>query len=876
MLAASSLRSKGFSSFTQSETLSKVYAALWRLCALTRGIVRISRNKSLKRSQIGPSDNGQIFIIAALSLTDRMPKTEKNPSPKGDNDGHRSRGLMATLLRMVATLMGLAVAAGVGLLVCVGIACAVAYPNLPDVGDLADYRPKLPLRVLTADGLLIGEFGEERRNLLAIGDIPVVMKNAVLAIEDSRFFEHSGVDYRGMLRAALANLGRSKSQGASTITMQVARNVYLSAEKSYTRKIYEVLLTYKLEYSLSKAQILEIYMNQIFLGQRAYGFSAAANTYFGKPLKDVTIAEAAMLAGLPKAPSAYNPISNPKRARVRQLYIIDRMQENGFISGDEAVAAKAETLRLRPANNEPTVHAEYAAEAVRQSMVAQYGDEAYTRGLTVTTNIVSREQAAAYKAVRDGILAYDARQRYRGPEAHIDLPKAGPARDDAIDEILIEHPDNGDLLSAVVLQADAGKVVLVRQDGEPFAVSGNGLRSVASALSAKATPATQIRAGSVVRVIKEGDNAWKMTQIPEVESAFVAMDPRDGAVHAMVGGFDFQKNKFNHVTQAWRQPGSSFKPFIYSAALEKGLSPATIVNDAPLYFSAGETGGKAWEPKNYDGRFEGPMSIRRALAKSKNLVSIRVLQLVGTTNAQAWVSRFGFQPERHPPYLTMALGAGTVTPLQMVAGYSVFANGGYRTTPSLINRVVEQRGRVLFEAPRAVETPGNRAIDERNAFVMSSLLQEITKTGTAARAQATLKRRDLFGKTGTTNDSVDAWFVGYQPTLVAAAWVGYDVPRNLGSRETGGGLSLPIWIDYMATALKNVPVADYPVPPGIIRAGGEWYFEELGPGHGVRGLGLHDAWAGAGAGAEDTDQGVNAPPPPSAEDRSSILDLFRN
>ncbi|MEX1168150.1 MAG: penicillin-binding protein 1A [Hydrogenophaga sp.] len=800
-----------------------------------------------------------------------MPTTDKKPPPRGNEVEIRSKGWAAAVLTAIGTSLGLGIAAGVGLLACLGIAFAVAYRNLPEVADLADYRPKLPLRVLTSDGQLIGEFGEERRSLLAIGDIPVVMKNAVLAIEDSRFFEHSGVDYRGMLRAALANLGRSKSQGASTITMQVARNVYLSAEKSYTRKIYEVLLTYKLEYSLSKAQILEIYMNQIFLGQRAYGFSSAANIYFGKSLKDVSIAEAAMLAGLPKAPSAFNPISNPKRARIRQLYIIDRMQENGFISGDEAVAAKAEALQLRPAKIGPSVHAEYAAETVRQAMVAQYGEEAYTRGLTVTTSIVSSEQRAAYRAVRAGILAYDARQRYRGPEAQIDLPKVGPGRDEAIDDVLMEHPDNGDLLAAVVLQAEPGKVVVVRQDGEPFVISGNGLRSVASGLAAKAAPAVQIRAGSVVRVVKDGDGPWRMTQIPEVESAFVAIDPRDGAVHALVGGFDFQKNKFNHVTQAWRQPGSSFKPFIYSAALEKGLSPATLVNDAPLYFSAGETGGKRWEPKNYDGRFEGPMSVRRALAKSKNMVSIRVLQLVGAKKAQEWVSRFGFQPERHPPYLTMALGAGTVTPMQMVAGYAVFANGGYRTTPALISRVVEQRGRVLFEAPKSVKAPENRAIDERNAFVISSLLQEITKTGTAARAQATLKRRDLFGKTGTTNDSVDAWFVGFQPTLVAAAWVGYDVPRNLGSRETGGGLSLPIWIDYMATALKDVPVADYPVPPGVIRAGGEWYFEEFGPGRGVHGLGLRDAWPGA-----ESDQDFSAPPPPSAEDRSSILDLFRN
>ena len=800
-----------------------------------------------------------------------MRKTDKATPRQADQNRAGPSSLLGSLLRGLAGLLALGVAAGVALMLCLGIALASAYPNLPDVADLADYRPKLPLRVLTADGQLIGEFGEERRNLLAIGDIPPVMTHAVLAIEDSRFFEHSGVDYRGMLRAALANLGRSKSQGASTITMQVARNVYLSAEKSYTRKFYEVLLTYKLEYLLSKEQILEIYMNQIFLGQRAYGFSAASNIYFGKPLKDVTVAEAAMLAGLPKAPSAYNPISNPKRARERQLYIIERMQANGYISGDEARAAMAEKLVLRPDTTEQKVHAEFAAEMVRQAMVAQYGDEAYTRGLTVTTSLVSGEQRVAYKALRDGILSYDGRQRYRGPEARIELPTAKAARDDAIDEALIEHPDNGDLLSAVVLEANPRKVVVVRQDGEPIAIEGNGLRTVASGLAGKVAPSLQILPGSVVRLVSEGDKGWRITQLPEVESAFVALDPRNGAVHALVGGFDFQKNKFNHVTQAWRQPGSSFKPFIYSAALEKGLSPSTIVNDAPLYFSSGETGGKAWEPKNYDGKFEGPMSVRRALAKSKNMVSIRVLQLVGTESAQAWVSRFGFQPERHPPYLTMALGAGTVTPMQMASGYSVFANGGYRTAPTLISRVVEQRGRVLYEAPKTVLTPENRAIDERNAFVMSSLLQEITKTGTAARAQATLKRHDLFGKTGTTNDSVDAWFVGYQPTLVAAAWVGYDTPRNLGSRETGGGLSLPIWIEFMASALKDVPVADYAVPPGVIRTGGDWYFEEFGPGRGVRALGLRDPWPGA-----EAESGLNAPPPATVEDRKSILDLFRN
>lgn len=782
--------------------------------------------------------------------------------------------------RFVVGLVGLAAAGAVALVMMVGLALAVAYPNLPNVADLADYRPKLPLRVFTADGQLMGEFGEERRNLLTIDEIPEVMKNAVLAIEDARFFEHSGVDYRGMMRAALANLGRSKSQGASTITMQVARNVYLSAEKSYTRKIYEVLLTFKLEHTLTKEQILEIYMNQIFLGQRAYGFSTASQTYFGKPLKDVTVAEAAMLAGLPKAPSAYNPISNPKRARIRQLHIIERMRENGFITQAQADAAKVEPLKLRASGMQQTVHAEYAAEMVRQAMVAQYGDEAYTRGLNVTTSLVSHEQETAYRALRAGVLDFERRQIYRGPELFVDLPAQPMARVDAIDDALNERPDNDDLLSAVVLEASARKVVAVRQDGEPFEITGEGLRPAQSGLSDKSGVNVKIRPGAVIRVVKTGPSSWRITQLPEVESAFVALEPNTGAVRALVGGFDFQKNKFNHVTQAWRQPGSSFKPFIYSAALEKGLSPTTVVNDAPLFYSADETGGKPWEPKNYDGQFEGPMSVRRALAKSKNMVSIRVLQLVGAQSAQAWVSRFGFDAERHPPYLTMALGAGSVTPMQMAAGYAVFANGGYRVSPTLITRVEEQKGKLLYEAVPAPPTESQRAIDTRNAFIMSSLLQEITRSGTAARAQALLKRPDLYGKTGTTNDSVDAWFVGYQPSVVAAVWVGYDAPRNLGSRETGGGLSLPIWIDYMTDALKNVPVTEYSPPAGVISVGGDWYFEEFGPGDGVRGLGLNDPWPGAGANApapenKEGAEGATAPDA-AAEDRRSILELFKN
>ncbi len=773
-------------------------------------------------------------------------------------------------MRALAWSAGLAAAGLATLLMVIGIALAVAYPNLPDVTDLADYRPKLPLRVFSSDGVLIGEFGEERRNLLPIAQIPQVMTHAVLAIEDARFFEHSGVDYKGIVRAAIANLRESKSQGASTITMQVARNVYLSSEKSYMRKIYEILLTFKLEHMFTKEQILEIYMNQIFLGQRAYGFSAASQVYFGKPLKDVSVAEAAMLAGLPKAPSAYNPISNPRRARARQLHIIDRMLDNGFITAAQAQAARDEPLRIRPPSGSDRVRAEYVAEMVRQAVFAQYGEETYVRGLNVYTTLDSKSQQVAHQSVRRGLLDFERRQFYRGPEHFInDLPQDTKALDAVLDDVLADRPDNGEYLTAVVLEAGPRKVVVARDADDPIEITGEGLRPVQSGLADKAPPHLKLRRGAVVRIVATPRKTWEITQIPDVEAAFVAMDPHTGAIQALVGGFDFQRNKFNHVTQAWRQPGSSFKPFIYSAALEKGLTPATVVNDSPLFYSASITGGKPWEPRNYDGKFDGPMSIRTALARSKNMVSIRVLELVGTYSAQQWVARFGFDADKHPPYLTMALGAGSVTPMQMASGYAVFANGGYRVTPYLITRITDDKGKTLLEVPTPALDESQRAISPRNAFVMNQLLQEITRSGTAARAQSTLKRPDLYGKTGTTNDAVDAWFVGFQPSLVAATWVGYDNPRNLGSRETGGGLSLPIWISFMDEALKALPQQALPVPAGVAQIGGEWYFEEFGPGHGVASLGLNDPLTHNG-------DGVPAAPEIAPQDRRSILDLFRN
>lgn len=800
------------------------------------------------------------------------------------------------LIALFAWTFGIAFALVAAAVTIGGVALAVAYPNLPDISDLADYRPKLPLRVFSADGVLLGEFGEERRNLTPIKEIPQVMKDAVLAIEDARFYSHHGVDYKGLVRAAIANLGRVKSQGASTITMQVARNVYLSSEKTFTRKLYEVLLTFKLEHLLTKDQILEIYMNQIFLGNRAYGFAAASETYFGKPLKEITIAEAAMLAGLPKAPSAFNPVTNPSRARSRQLYIIERMEENGFITQEQADAAKKQELRVRTGMQTTAIRAEYVAETVRQLVYAQYGDEAYTRGLNVFTTVKSNEQEAAYRALRKGIMDYEKRQIYRGPERFVDLPGDPKELEDAIDDALAEHPDNGDVMAAVVLEVNPKKIVAVRGNGDRFEIIGEGLNAARSGLSDKAQPKIKIRRGAIIRVMKTPKDTWEITQLPEVEGAFVALDPRDGSVHALVGGFDFNKNKFNHVTQAWRQPGSGFKPFIYSAALEKGFSPSTIVNDSPLFFDSGVTGGQPWEPKNYDGKFEGPMPLHTALAKSKNMVSIRVLQAVGTQNAQDWVTRFGFEAEKHPAYLTMALGAGSVTPMQVALGYAVFANGGYRVNPWLITRIVDQKGKTLVESQPPLLNESMRAIDARNAFVMNRLMQEITRSGTAARAQRDLKRPDLYGKTGTTNDSIDTWFNGFHPSLVAIVWMGYDTPRSLGDRETGGGLSLPVWINFMDTALKGVPVMEPTAPEGLVNMGGEWYYEEYARGNGVGSLGLSGENGGEPPrnrpqGGSSGEQAPGVPgdrsmqnsgglpppiPPAPADERRSILDLFRN
>nr|WP_077208339.1 penicillin-binding protein 1A [Burkholderia cenocepacia] len=807
----------------------------------------------------------------------RSPSGAYYPDDDDRDDGRRAQqrsggggGRRRTFGSRVALwFVGLfATLAVVGALI-VGYALVVMAPQLPSLDALTNYQPKVPLRVFTADHVLIGEFGEERRSLVRFQDIPDVMKKAVLAIEDYRFYEHGGVDFVGILRAGVADLMHGGArQGASTITMQVARNFFLSSEKTYTRKIYEMLLAYRIERALTKDQILEVYMNQIYLGQRAYGFASAARVYFGKDLKDITLAEAAMLAGLPKAPSAYNPVVNPKRAKVRQEYILQRMLELNFITREQYDEAAAQPLVVKGPGRDFSVHAEYVAEMVRQMMYAQYREETYTRGFNVVTTIDSADQQVAYTALRKGIMDYERRHGYRGPEGFIELPAGADDREQAIDDALLEHPDNGELIAAVVTAASPRQITVAFIDGSTATIEGDNLRFASGALSANAQPSRRIRPGAIIRVVKNDAGKWSITQLPQVEGAFLSIVPQDGAIRSLVGGFDYNKNKFNHVTQAWRQPGSSFKPFIYSASLDKGLGPATVINDGPLYFSAAETGGQPWEPKNYGGGFEGPMSMRTALQRSRNLVSIRILNHIGTKYAQQYITRFGFDAERHPAYLPMALGAGQVTPLQMAGAYSVFANGGYRVNPYLIAEVTDPNGAVVARAqPLVAEQNAPRAIDARNAYVMNSLLQSVAQRGTGARTNV-LKRTDLAGKTGTTNDSHDAWFAGYQHTLAAIAWIGYDNPRSLGDRETGGGLSLPVWIDYMGAALKGVPEFKPTVPEGVESLGGELYFTEFTPGHGfVSTVGVPQAPA-----AQNVDEAV---PHVDEQEKQDIMNLFR-
>ncbi|HSH71805.1 MAG TPA: penicillin-binding protein 1A [Methylophilaceae bacterium] len=717
-------------------------------------------------------------------------------------------------LILSVVVLGLVIAA------LIALAATLIYPQLPSLEALTDYRPKLPLRVYSEDGYLIGEFGEERRAFVTIENVPKNMKSAVLAIEDRRFYQHGGVDTRGILRAAVNNLTGGSKEGASTITMQVARNFFLSSERSLNRKVNEALLAIKIEHSLSKDKILELYINQIYLGQRAFGFAAASQVYFGKPLDKLNLAETALLAGLPKAPSGYNPFVRPKRAIARQKEVLHDMYRYGFIDEATYKDALAMPLRFKASQQSRDLPADYVAEIVRQMMYARYKDEIYSSGLKVYTTVLKSNQEAANQAVLDGVLNYDQRHGYRGPEKIVRptkeaLEEGANWMDRALDDVEAYSL----LIPAIVTQANQKSVHAHTKLGDDIEISGPGLVLVQKALDEKAVDKQRLKAGAIIRVMrtknKDGDS-WKIVQLPEVESALVALDPENGAVRALVGGFDFNRNKFNHVTQAWRQPGSSFKPFIYSASLEKGFTPASMIEDEPISLTASETGsGSAWEPRNFDNKYDGPIRLRTALTKSKNMVSIRILQAIGVNYAQDYITRFGFSPKDHPPYLAMALGAGSVTAWQMAGAYAVFANGGYRVNPFLINKIVDSHGKVIEQAKFVqARKDAPRVIDGRNAFIMTSMMQDVARIGTAAKARE-LGRYDLAGKTGTTNNQVDTWFAGYNPKQVAIVWMGFDKPRSLGRNETGGHAALPIWIDYMASALKGMPDVPYTVPEGV-------------------------------------------------------------
>ena len=724
--------------------------------------------------------------------------------------------LMRWVVYPIATLLGLIL---IGALM-LGFAVMITLPTLPSLEVLTDYRPKIPLRVYTAEGVLMGEFGEERRAVVKIGEVPEQLKQAILAAEDDRFYQHGGVDYAGVLRAAYSNFTSGGArQGASTITMQVARNFFLSKEKTLTRKFSETLLAFKIEHSLNKDEILELYINQIYLGQRSYGFASASQVYFGKPLSDIDLAEAAMLAGLPKAPSSYNPIVNPKRAKTRQAYVLRRMNEIGQISVQEYKEATGKALVIKRKSQEFAVHAEYVAEMARQAVYDRYQEETYTRGFKVYTTVRQLDQQAAYQSLRQGVMDYDQRRGYRGPESFVKLVKNDVSQEEILENALQDRHDSGDLYAAVVLTANSKSVHAYRRGGERIEITGEGLKFAQKFLSETA-PAVQqrIHPGSIIRVQKSDKGLWQIVQIPQVEASLVSIDPQDGSIRSLVGGFDFNRNQFNHVTQAWRQPGSSLKPFIYSAALEKGFTPATVINDAPISFSAAETGSKPWEPRNFESKYDGPIRMREALAKSKNMVSVRILRAITVQYAQDYISRFGFDPSMHPPYMTMALGAGSVTPMQMAVGYTAFANGGFRVSPYFIQRIEDEKGNILEQAqPSQVAKNAVQIIDPRNAYLMTTMMQDVVERGTATRAKQ-LNRTDLAGKTGTTNDHVDAWFCGYQTGLVAVAWIGFDNPKSLGEHETGGRAALPIWVNYMGKVLQNVPMSPPISPQGVITA----------------------------------------------------------
>jgi penicillin-binding protein 1A len=725
-----------------------------------------------------------------------------------------------------------------------GFAALVAWyaQDLPALDKVTDYRPQQHLQILGADGVELAQFGAERRVFVPVAEAPKLLKDAVVAVEDWQFREHAGISFRGLARAFVANLTPGgMPQGASTITQQVARTFFLSTRRTPERKIKEALLALKIERRLDKDHILELYLNQIYLGQRAYGFGAASQLYFGKPLATLSVAETAMLAGLPQNPGYANPITSFERAKRRQLIVLQRMREVGVIDEAARAQAAAEPLAIRRPSLQTGGHAQYVAEMARQAVVERLGDKAYTDGIRVVTSLRSADQEAAYAALRRAVIAHESRQPWRGPEDQEDLPADDAAAERAAAQALKDHADDEELRIAIVRSAAPKEVVVQLASGELVRITGAGLRIAQPGLRSNAPAELALRRGAIVRVQavqRAKALEWTLVQWPQADAAFVALDAATGRIRALVGGFDFANQPFNHVTRAWRQPGSSFKPFIYSAALEQGVMPDSVVDDLPWGDGSG-----AWNPKNSDGRYDGPITLREALARSKNMVSIRLVHHLGVDTVRKWAGRFGFDVARQPDNLTLALGAGSTTPLQMAGAYAVLANGGFRVPPVLIERITDAQGRVIFEAPPAPETrdEADRVVPARNVFVVNSLLNDVTRIGTAARAQAELKRPDLYGKTGTTNDAVDAWFAGFGGGIVGVAWMGYDEPRSLGEGESGGGLALPIWIDSMAKMLRGVPVQTPAAPDGVVVGAQDLRYAEWAEGAPVERIGSDEA-----------------------------------
>lgn len=726
---------------------------------------------------------------------------------------------------LLIALLGL-FAAGVML---VALVALLLTPTLPALDDLAQQRLKVPLRVYTADGELIGEFGEEKRIPVTIEQVPLPLIRAILAAEDHSFFYHQGVDFLGLARAAWANLRAQRiAQGASTITMQVARNYFLSPEKTYTRKLKEVLLAFKLERELSKKEILELYVNKIFLGHRAYGFAAAAQVYFGKKLDELTLPEMALLAGLPKAPSRDNPLTNPANALERRNVVLRQMHGLGYLDEPALKTALSAPLTASKHALHYRLEAPYLAEMVRQYMIGKYDENTYRGGFHVYTTINAEHQRAANRALRKGLVEYERRHGWRGPAGRV--TRKGDADREAFDEALKDYPVVGDLVPGVVQQVEEQAAAVYTQDGVIVTLDWAGLSWARPYIDEDTVGPAPQRAADVLSVgdivyleppQDATDGYWRLAQAPRVGGALVALRPSDGAVLTLVGGFDFARSSYNRVVQAERQPGSSFKPFYYSAALDKGFTPATTVSGAPVVME-GESPEDEWRPEDYSHRFYGPTRLREALAKSLNLVSVRLLRAIGTGYTVEYLERFGFDPARLPRNLSLALGTASATPLQMATAFAVFANGGYRVAPYFIARVEDADHKVLEQAAPSVAGGDNphaapQVLSPETAFLMTSMMRDVIRAGTG-RAALTLKRADLAGKTGTTNEYRDAWFSGFNSDLVATAWIGFDQPASLGRGETGGRAALPIWMDYMRVALDGMAEKPLTPPPGVTRA----------------------------------------------------------